>query len=130
MATFSNERFQLPTIHFVGGGSEELVVHTYLPSRLYPFNLSGYDCRFSLVDYAGKDVKIGTPLLLKLMDIERGEDDVLSVLRVKLDPEDTIGLHGKFVYQISIRDIYGDIEPPSQGIFYIYNNIDKTFIEE
>ena len=35
---------------------------------------------------------------------------------------------GKHIYQISIKDINGDIEIPKQGIMYITANIDKGFI--
>lgn len=127
----ASERFTLPTVYFVGGGTEELIIHTYGRNTKREFNLTGCDCQFALMEYTSKDSKIGTPLFSKTMSVDYGtEKGVYSIMRVTLLPEDTVELHGKFIYQISIRDIYSDLEPPQQGIFYIYNNIDKSFVVE
>lgn len=50
-----------------------------------------------------------------------------NVLRVVLLPEETVDLVGKFIYQITIQDISGEIEIPDQGIIRIANNINKSF---
>ena len=42
-------------------------------------------------------------------------------------PEETVDLFGKFIYQITIQDISGEIEIPDQGILRIANNINKVF---
>lgn len=49
-----------------------------------------------------------------------------NVLTVTLSPTETVDLSGKYIYQIIIRDIDGDVEIPKQGILYITNNINKT----
>ena len=53
-----------------------------------------------------------------------------NVLRVTLTPSETVDLFGKYIYQISIRDIGGDVEIPKQGVLYITNNINKGFIKQ
>lgn len=53
-----------------------------------------------------------------------------NVLTVKLLPTDTVDLFGKYIYQIIIRDIDGDVEIPKQGILYVTNNINKNFIRQ
>lgn len=45
-----------------------------------------------------------------------------------LEPSDTYELYGKFIYQISIRDVDGNVEIPQQGLMYVTNNINKSFI--
>lgn len=59
-------------------------------------------------------------------------DDVTAenVLAVTLDPLDTVDLCGKYIYQITIKDINGNIEIPKQGILFIINNINKSFIRQ
>lgn len=49
---------------------------------------------------------------------------------VTLSPIETVDLSGKYIYQIIIRDIDGDVEIPKQGILYITNNINKNFIRQ
>ena len=64
------------------------------------------------------------------MDIIKSEDGdgtVANVLKVVLLPEETVDLFGKFIYQITIQDISGEIEIPDQGILRIANNINKVF---
>jgi len=51
-------------------------------------------------------------------------------LAVTLDPLDTVDLCGKYIYQITIKDINGNIEIPKQGILFITNNINKSFIRQ
>lgn len=92
-----------------------------------PFNLFGGTAKFSIVNFLNKN---STPLVSKDMEIDMNDEDThYNVLRVSLEPEDTVDLFGKFVYQITIRDIDGNIDIPHQGIINIHNNIDKPFIK-
>lgn len=71
------------------------------------------------------------PLFRCDMEITSKEvGSVKNVLYLKLFPEYTMGLCGKYVYQISIRDVGGDIEIPNHGVMYIRRNIDKAFVGE
>ena len=56
------------------------------------------------------------------------EGTINNVLTVTLKPKETVGLCGKYIYQIQIQDIDGDVEIPKQGILYITNNINRGFI--
>ena len=49
-------------------------------------------------------------------------------MTVTIDPKETVGMSGKYIYQITIKDISGDVEVPKQGIFLVVNNINKGFI--
>ena len=44
-------------------------------------------------------------------------------------PQETVNLYGKYIYQITIQDMSGETEIPSQGILGITNNIDKAIIK-
>lgn len=119
--------YSLPTIDFVGGSTQELVFHTFFSQNRKPFDLSSCTASFAVINFINKN---GSPLITKTMQVDKsevGDGTVTNVLRVVLQPEDTVDLVGKFIYQISIQDISGDIEIPDQGIIRIANNINKDF---
>ena len=74
---------------------------------------------------------MGDPILTKTMEVSYDlEDDCDNILTVKILASETVDLFGKYIYQISMRDLGGDVEIPKQGILYISNNIDKSFIKQ
>lgn len=123
-----NKMYSLPEVCFVGGSSEDFQFNVfYDKDGPKPFNLFGGTAKFSIVNFLNKN---STPLVSKDMEIDMNDEDThYNVLRVSLEPEDTVDLFGKFVYQITIRDIDGNIDIPHQGIINIHNNIDKPFIK-
>ena len=56
------------------------------------------------------------------------EDGICNILTVVLDPSDTKDLRGKYIYQITIKDVADLAEIPGQGLLHITNNINKGFI--
>ncbi len=117
--------YTLPTIDFVGGESQRLAFHTYFYKTGAPFSLSSCAADFSIASFTNRSE---TPVLSRLMDVEKGEDGQTdNLLTVDLRPEDTVRLSGKYIYQISIRDTSGHTEIPSQGIIYITKNINQSF---
>lgn len=124
-----NKMYSLPEIRFVGGTSEDIQFHVFYDEvSPKPFNLFGSEVNFSIVNFINKN---GTPLVSKRMDISLNEEEThYSILSVTLSPSDTVDLFGKFVYQITIKDIDGNVDIPHQGIINIHNNIDKSFIKE
>lgn len=120
--------YTLPTIDFVGGESQELLFNTYFYKNRKPFNMTGCTSNFSIVDFTNKK---GTPILTKSMNIlENADNTAFNVLSVDLTPTETYKLCGKFIYQITIKDVNGNVEIPKQGLLYITNNINKGFIQK
>lgn len=119
--------YTLPTIDFVGGETQELLFHVYCHDRKCPFYLTGCAADFAIVSFTNKT---GAPIVIKEMEYGSEEDAASNVLRVVLEPNETYQLCGKYIYQIQIRDIEGNVEIPKQGILYITNNINKSFIEK
>lgn len=118
--------YTLPTIDFVGGETQDLAFHTYFHEGNKPFALSGCDANFAIVSYMNKT---GAPIVSKPMTaIMNSEGTADNVLTVTLLPSETVNLFGKYVYQITIKDISGNVEIPKQGILMITNNINKNFI--
>lgn len=116
--------YTLPTIEFVGGESQELLFHTYHYKNKEPFSVTGCTSNFSVVDFRNKN---GIPVVNKKMTIP---DNSINILYVELLPTETYELSGKYIYQITIRDVSGNVEIPKQGLMYITNNINKSFIKK
>lgn len=121
-------QYTLPTISFVGGETQDLAFNVYFYKNKKPYGLSGCTANFAIVHFLNK---AGTPILSKPMASRINEAGTIdNVLTITLAPEDTVDLSGKYIYQISIRDIGGDAEIPKQGILMISTNIDKGFIRK
>lgn len=118
--------FTLPTLNFVGGETQDLSFSIYYYKHGKPYSLSACEANLSIVSMINKN---GQPILSKQMSVRYDSTGTVdNVLYVTLMPEDTINLSGKYLYEIQIRDIDGDVEIPKQGFMYIVNNINKNFI--
>lgn len=129
MALCSMAKTPLPTIHFVGGETQELVFNVYSESTRQPFDLSSCTASLAVINWVNKS---GKPLISKEMSIETADslagDNVPNILRVTLLPTETANLVGKYLYQISIRYVSGEMDIPDHGVMYISRNIDPDFI--
>lgn len=121
--------YTLPTIDFVGGSTQDLIFHSFFYSNKRPFDLSDCSANFSIINFVNKN---GMPILSKSMQIASGDLDngrkVPNLLKVTLLPSETYGLHGKFIYQISVKKSATQVDIPNHGIIYITNNINKGYI--
>lgn len=116
----------LPTIEFVGGETQDLMFRVFFYKNKHPFSLTGCTCNFSIVNFTNRT---GAPILSKSMKSsinDEGTSD--NVLMVTLEPAETVDLCGKYIYQVIIKDMNGDTEIPKQGVLYITNNINKSFV--
>ncbi len=114
----------LPEIEFVGGGAQEYLFHSYFSPNGRPFDLEGCTASFAVTSVLNR---YGEPVISKAMTVVEG-DGQTNLLRVVLEPEDTVGLAGKYLYQITVRGEDGKTDPPAQGEMVIHNNIDKRFV--
>lgn len=89
--------------------------------------MTGCTANFAIVSFTNK---MGKPILTKPMEAIFNDDGTINnVLIVTLEPKETVELCGKYIYQIQIQDIDGDVEIPKQGLLYITNNINRGFIQ-
>jgi len=116
--------YNLPEISFVGGESRDFRFKLFTDSGKV-FNASGATANFSVVNSLNRT---GDPLISRTMNIIADEDEIMSTLSLTLLPAETVNLFGKYIYQITIEDMSGEMEIPSQGILRITNNIDKGII--
>lgn len=118
--------YTLPTIDFVGGETQDFMFNVFFYKNGRPFSLTGCTANFAIVSFTNK---MGTPILTKPMEaIFNDAGTINNVLTVTLEPKETVELCGKYIYQIQIQDIDGDVEIPKQGLLYVTNNINRGFI--
>lgn len=119
--------YTLPEVVFVSGQSLTLRWRLWTVNKV-PFNTDGCVGDFSVVDYSDKT---GDPLITKSLTFSVGDDDTgaKNVASVDLLPKETLGLYGKYIYQITIKDIDGEAEIPNQGILLITHNINESFLK-
>lgn len=116
----------LPTIEFVGGETQELVFNVYFHTKDKPFGMAGATANFAIVSNLNK---MGAPILTKPMTTGYNQEGtVLNVLRVTITASESVNLCGKYIYQITLRDMSGETEIPKQGALFIANNINKSAI--
>ena len=118
--------YTLPEVVFVSGQSQTLRWRLWTIKNV-PFTADGCIGDFSVVDYSDKtgDPLINKPLKFSIGDDETGAKNIASV---DLLPSDTLGLEGKYIYQITIKDIDGEAEIPNHGILLISRNINESFL--
>lgn len=119
--------YTLPEVVFVSGQSITLRWRLFTQSKV-PFNADGCTGNFAVVDYSDKtgETLISKPLIFSIGD---NENEIKNLASVDLVPSDTLGLRGKYIYQITIKDVYGEVEIPNHGILLITHNINESFLQ-
>lgn len=118
--------YTLPMIDFIGGSTQDLVFNVYNEADKQPSDLSSCTAAITVINFANQtgEADISKPMTVEGKDLEI-EGNVKNILHVQLAAEETIGLYGKFVYQISIQYPSGEMEQ-RQGLMYIMRNINQA----
>ena len=125
MSLCDQSPYQLPTVTFVGGATQQLAFHTYFENNGRPLSMRGCTGYFSVAEYMNR-----LPADYQNDGYHREQTDATdNILRVELEPSDTVNLAGKFIYQVTIKGSEGDVDIPYQGIMYVTRNIDKPIIK-
>ena len=119
-----NSIYTLPEMSFIGGESQVLLFNLLTISGT-DFDAENCTVGFAVIHYANKN---GVPIFTKDVEIKMGKNNIMNIAQVDILPEDTIGLYGRYVYQITVRDYDGVTEIPGQGIINITRNIHPDFI--
>ena len=120
--------YELPRIQIIGGVTAQWVFNLYTPhGELFDAYNCIADC--SIVPFYDKS---GPSVASFACSIVEGPTKLKSAILVQLAVQDTVYLHGKYVYQITIKmpsdSAYGKIDIPLHGILYIGKNIKPEFI--
>lgn len=116
------EVYTLPSIEFIGGGVQKFLFHVYKNDNKTPLDVSGGVCNFAVRRF---ETMMDEPILSRTFNLPATAGNLIAIT---LDAEDTLDWSGRYVYQLSYRDVNGIDEPPSQGILYVTNNINKEFV--
>lgn len=118
-----SEYMALPEIHMVGGGDLDFCFR--LRNRHGAiFDGTGCTVQVAVADYVHRDV----PIAVYPATLSQDSGGLLSMAAVHIPPEDTVYLRGAFLYQVSVKDATGKLEPPAQGRLIIDRNIDSDFV--
>lgn len=121
--------YTLPDIQFVGGETQEITFELYkkFDSGLeQPYDATSCTANFAIIGYGNK---IGVPLVDKPATVRMSDKNKTAhLVDVTLSPAETVGLYGKYIYQLTLKDIDGNTAIPDQGIMYITKNINQGFV--
>ena len=117
-------RFEsVPDIYEVAGG--DIDIDFQLRNELGGiFSAEGCTIRLAIADWLYR-----SPTLLKYTaEIKKDSNGIYSIASVYIPGADTVDLNGAYVYQVSMRDAYGHLEPPVQGKMVISKSADPEFV--
>ena len=116
------EVYTLPSIEFIGGGVQKFRFHVYRSDNKTPLDVSGGVCNFAVRRF---ETMIDEPILSRTFELP---DESGNLITITLDATDTLDWAGRYVYQLSYRDVCGVNEPPVQGLLYVTKNINQGFV--
>jgi len=109
--------YTLPEVSFVGGATQVLKYNVTNEDGS-AFSLSGCTADFAISDYSTRAM---------VASVEPTASN--SLLTVIIPADDTVGLAGKYIYQITVYDSLGnEVQIPNQGLMYIAQNIHPEFV--
>lgn len=113
----------LPAYHMIAGESKQFTIPIY-DSYDRQIDATGMTARFAICGYVNPNME---PFVIKQCNVTPCENGV-AVLSTSIDPDDTVNLTGKFLYQITAKDASGDFGV-MRGALYIHPNGDKSAIK-
>lgn len=117
-----NSIYILPQETMIGGETRNLVFRLYSQNG-FPFSLYGCTAKLAITNYSNKS---GQPAITKPCVIRTDAEGVDNVISADLETGDTLHLAGKYIYQVTVVDRFGEAEIPGQGIILITPNIHKS----
>lgn len=96
--------YELPQLFFDAGESIDITINLY--KNNLEFDADGITATLKLIDFINRD-----SVLLSLdCSITKSENNKVGSIVAALRPNDTEDLFGKYIYQITLTDIGGDVE--------------------
>lgn len=117
--------YSLPKWEFVGGASQNRSF-TLLRESGIEYNLPESTASLAVVEFVNPR---STPILTKQCPVYTNADGTYCEVIFKLSPSDTVSMSGKYIYQITIKDVNGNTSIPQRGYMIVAENIDKGFVQ-
>lgn len=118
------EIYTLPEWDFVGGETQRRGF-TLLRSTGAEYDLPSAQAELAVVDFMNPS---SAACIVQQVPVQLNRDGVSCEVSFTLSPADTVDLAGKYMYQITVRDVNGNTSIPRRGKMYIIENLDKTFV--
>ena len=118
--------YTLPEISFVGGATQVLRFNLKEDNG-GNFDASECTVDFSIIDYSTRNV-YDTTAIISITPTISG-----STVTVTIPATDTVGLAGKYIYQMTVcssGDGVTEYQIPNQGIMYVARNINPAYITD
>ena len=129
------DNYTLPTVSFIAGSDYAFVFDLYTETGL---PLSGADrmtYNFTLLDYQNRfydDPDITYTYERAGADthfqFETGDEGELNRVTILVPGADTADRHGKYIYQLAVKDPANTQDVPAQGIADITRNANPAFV--
>lgn len=116
--------YTLPEWQLVGGETRKRTFTLYHDEGGPTYNIPGATAEVAIVDFVNPKSELK---LRKEASVAVDKHGHYCEVSVDLAPADTLELQGKYIYQLTIKDVFGNIAAP-KGLMYITENIDKTFV--
>lgn len=111
----SGREISLPYFHMTAGESKTLTIPVHNPEVAYT-DIAEVSARIAISDYV---VQSSCPAIIK--DCTVTENNGLMILEATFDPEDTLNLYGKYVYEAFITTQDNEVRI-MKGLLFIYYN--------
>ena len=108
----------LPAFSFIGGTDKILTFNAYEEDGFSPLDLTGATVNWVMCPYGEYSQKT--------LEISGDLSTTLTSFTVEIPAEDTLALSGKFIQQVIITDVDGNIFRPGQGEIIIIPAIPET----
>jgi len=116
--------YSLPEWNLVGGETQKRTFTLYHTEGGPTYDIPGATAEVAVVDFVNQNSQLK---LCKEVSITVDKNGRYCEVLIDLQPSDTLNLHGKYIYQLTIKDVLGNVAAP-KGIMYITENIDKAFV--
>lgn len=116
-------QMSLPHFHFTGGETKNITIPIFNKAG-NQIDAYGMTARLVISDYVNLNMD---PLVIKDCKVIPGDSSAFAVLFTVLEPKDTVNLSGKFIYQVTGKDVE-DAFGVMQGFMTIAANRDREAI--
>lgn len=118
------QAYSLPDWDFIGGETQSRTFALYESDGMHVYDIPGAVGEMAVVDFVNQDTQT---MFVKTATISNDDDGNTCFVTVSMDSSDTVSMSGKYIYQLTIKDVKENIIA-LRGIMRIYRNIDRNFL--
>lgn len=117
------ENYQLPEYTIIAGETQNITILLFNQDDMQ-LDADGMVARLAISDFVNRG---DNPLVIKNCTVVIPPVSDVSSLYCHLSPSDTLSLRGKYIYQVTVRDVEG-VTTILRGIMNIIGNVDQNAV--